>query len=281
MALLGMALAYGVTQPSIASAASFDCRRASNKVERLICSSPALSDLDGQMADAFKVARQKSKDKNALLADQRDWLKTRSMCALRGDRSMQIDCLISATEDRRSNLLGLVVTSDLPPEGSVPTMSNSIIGQRIQGRCHMEYCGWFSIEKRTIAGRAPDGVLYKIENRYWSSHHPDGSYETPAPLKDEGRGDWDVFCSLTRPAIIQHIQNEWSASTLSPNDASGIYGYNESAYIQYFAACHDVEITDVYDQMTALAKRLGYRVGAERVEQMQIADPTEYLQNLP
>ena len=277
--LLGSALAVCVLSAADGVAASFDCRKASSKEERLICSNRNLSDLDGQMADAFKAARQRSNDKDALLADQKDWLETRGMCLLRGDKAMQISCLISATENRRAELLNLPMSGDLTPEGSAATMSNSIIGRRIQGRCHMDYCGWFSIENRNVAARAPDGVLYKVESRYWESKHPEGSYDTPAPLKDHGRGDWYAFCSLTRPATLFHdsAANNWVVSTLSPNDQGGIFGYNESAYTEYFAACHDIEITDVYGQMISKAKRLGYRVGAEAVKQERLSNPMDYL----
>ncbi|MER8567434.1 lysozyme inhibitor LprI family protein [Mesorhizobium sp. M0924] len=277
--LLGAVLAFCIAPVGVGAAASFDCRKASSKEERLICSNRNLSDLDGQMAGAFKAARQKSNDKDALLADQKDWLETRSMCVLRGDKAMQINCLISATENRRAELLNLTISGELAPEGSAATMSNSIVGRRIQGRCHMDYCGWFSIEKRSIAARAPDGVLYKVESRYWESKHPEGTYDTPAPLKDNGRSDWYAFCSLTRPATLFHdsTENNWVVSTLSPNDQSGIFGYNESAYTEYFAACHDFEITDVYGQMISKAKRFGYRVGAEAVKQERLSDPIDYL----
>ncbi|MES0094590.1 lysozyme inhibitor LprI family protein [Mesorhizobium sp. M0030] len=277
--LLGAVLAFCIMPMGIGAAASFDCRKASSKDERLICSNKNLSDLDAQMADAFKAARRKSNDKDALLADQKDWLETRSMCVLRGDKAMQISCLISATENRRDELLNLTMSGELAPEGSAATMSNSIVGRRIQGRCHMDYCGWFSIEKRSIAARAPDGVLYKVESRYWESKHPEGTYDTPAPLKENGRGDWYAFCSLTRPATLFHDSTEknWVVSTLSPSDQGGIFGYNESSYTEYFAACHDIEITDVYGQMVSKAKRLGYRVDAEAVKQERLPDPMDYL----
>lgn len=277
--LLGFAFVFCLMPAGVGITASFDCRKASSKEERLICSNRNLSDLDVQMADAFKAARRRSNDKDALLADQKDWLETRSMCVLRGDKAMQISCLISATENRRDELLNLTMSAELAPEGSAATMSNSILGRRIQGRCHMDYCGWFSIEKRSVAARAPDGVLYEVESRYWESKHPEGTYETPAPLKDSGRGDWYAFCSLTRPATLFHdsAENNWVVSALSPNDQGGIFGYNESAYTEYFAACHDIEITDVYGQMISKAKRLGYRVDAEAVKQERLSDPKDYL----
>ncbi|RWN11438.1 MAG: DUF1311 domain-containing protein [Mesorhizobium sp.] len=277
--LLAGALAFCLLPAGVGFAASFDCRKASSKEERLICTNRNLSNLDGQMAEAFKAARKKAKDKDALLADQKDWLETRSMCVLRGDKAMQISCLISATENRRAELLNLTMSGELAPEGGAATMSNSIVGRRIQGRCHMDYCGWFSIEKRSVAARAPDGVLYRVESRYWESRHPEGTYDTPAPLKDNGRSDWYAFCSLTRPATMFHDNDEsnWVVSTLSPNDPGGIFGYNESAYTEYFAACHDIEISDVYGQMVSKAKRLGYRIDAEAVKQERLSRPIDYL----
>jgi len=56
------------------SAASFDCSKASNKVERTICSVASISALDEKLAVAYKKAGSSYKQ------SQRDWLKKRNKC---------------------------------------------------------------------------------------------------------------------------------------------------------------------------------------------------------
>ena len=56
------------------SAASFDCSKASNKVERTICSVASISALDEKLAVAYKKAGCSYKQ------SQRDWLKKRNKC---------------------------------------------------------------------------------------------------------------------------------------------------------------------------------------------------------
>jgi uncharacterized protein len=61
-------------RPDAAVAASFDCKKAATNIERLICASPTLSDLDGRVAIAFKEALRGYLDPKMLRNDQRDWL---------------------------------------------------------------------------------------------------------------------------------------------------------------------------------------------------------------
>jgi uncharacterized protein len=89
---------------SSATAASFDCGRASTEQERRICASPALSVLDEVLASAYADARERM-DPDLLKRDQRVWLKYwRNAC--------QDDaCLARAYADR---LLGLAAMPQIP-----------------------------------------------------------------------------------------------------------------------------------------------------------------------
>jgi len=48
--------------PAVAAGASFDCAKASTRIERLICSSPALSELDTKVAKRYGEALVRSPD---------------------------------------------------------------------------------------------------------------------------------------------------------------------------------------------------------------------------
>jgi uncharacterized protein YecT (DUF1311 family) len=62
-----------------AQSASFDCQKAWAKVEKTICSDPALSKLDDELAAAYKSALQTG-DAPGIKAGQKSWLKGRNGC---------------------------------------------------------------------------------------------------------------------------------------------------------------------------------------------------------
>jgi len=63
------------------TAASFNCNKASTKVEKMICADPDLSEADEQLAEAYRNLRKAlPKSERALLKrDQRQWLKERNV----------------------------------------------------------------------------------------------------------------------------------------------------------------------------------------------------------
>ncbi len=87
---------------SASSSPSFDCRKATTAVEKLICSNPDLSKLDVSLAETYKEAV--SKDRS-IRDDQRAWNAEKNKCA-------DIDCVKSAYEDRISELTNFIVQYD-------------------------------------------------------------------------------------------------------------------------------------------------------------------------
>jgi serine/threonine-protein kinase len=88
-----------IISPSIKP--SFDCLKASNKVERLVCSSPELAVLDLAMANAYRdlVAERKSPgERKQLRGAQNHWLRQVR------DRCPDIACLASTYESRIEEL---------------------------------------------------------------------------------------------------------------------------------------------------------------------------------
>jgi uncharacterized protein len=63
-----------------AQAASFDCAKASTKVENLICADVGLSKLDEEIAKVYGEVLVKSTDEDLLKKHQRDWIKARKQC---------------------------------------------------------------------------------------------------------------------------------------------------------------------------------------------------------
>lgn len=78
--------------------ASFDCAKASSKIEKLICSTPETANADKRLASAYSAARAKSTNDGQIKADQRDWMKSeRNAC---NDSA----CLLKVTENRIQQL---------------------------------------------------------------------------------------------------------------------------------------------------------------------------------
>lgn len=182
-------------------------------------------------------------------------------------------------ERQQDRLLAVAQSSNSHAgESSQESAFSAILDQRIRTRCHMDFCGWFAITARNIETEARDGVLYRVDSHWWSAEYPDGDYDTEAPLEDDGQDSSFVFCSLTRPATFTRDGENWIATALSPNDPEGVFGYNTSAYIFYFAACHGA-VTDAGDSMTDLAERLGYQTSANQAEQGTVSTPQEYIED--
>jgi uncharacterized protein len=80
--------------PGLASAASFDCRMAASKVEKMVCADKSLSALDETLADEYKAAIARGGATAELKSAQLAWLKkTRNACA-------DTNCLRVAYESR-------------------------------------------------------------------------------------------------------------------------------------------------------------------------------------
>lgn len=187
--------------------------------------------------------------------------------------------VVTSMERGRAKLL-TVAQSSISHSGdrSHESTFSAILDKRIRSRCHMGSCGWFALTASSIEAKVRDGVLYRVDSHWWSAEYPDADYDAPAALEDDGQDSSLVFCSLTRPATFARDGGNWSVSMLSPNDPEGVFGYNISAYIFYFAACHGV-VTDAGDAMTGLAERLGYRISATRVGQSEVSTPQEYIRD--
>jgi uncharacterized protein YecT (DUF1311 family) len=107
-----------ITPPSsappkpIRMAPSFDCRAASNSIERAICGNPTLSAWDSRMGQQYQQALRIKKDGDAqsILASQRAWIQERnSRCGSVTDIAVW-DCLLGMTKQRIDSLTKLLAT---------------------------------------------------------------------------------------------------------------------------------------------------------------------------
>ncbi len=82
-----------------ASAASFDCAKATEVVEKIICGSQELSEYDRQLSSAYVESVKKNQsDKQRIKQEQLAWIAKRNEC------EYSFDCLKSAYKERLSVL---------------------------------------------------------------------------------------------------------------------------------------------------------------------------------
>ncbi|MEI7613563.1 MAG: lysozyme inhibitor LprI family protein [Betaproteobacteria bacterium] len=122
LSLLCLALPAAHAQPAESSGPSFDCDRASNQIEEMICSDDELSTLDAQLSKKYLSLRATGPNPENLRTHQRAWaLIIRNAC----DDS---DCLRRAYKDRiRSLSSGGAGTADhaAMAEGPAPNVSTT------------------------------------------------------------------------------------------------------------------------------------------------------------
>jgi uncharacterized protein len=93
---------------------SFDCTKASTHVEKMICADERASDLDGQLARAYRAALVNAENADSLKAEQRGWLTgQRNKC---GD----VTCLRQTYEKRLVVLSALGARNAGVPQRSPP-----------------------------------------------------------------------------------------------------------------------------------------------------------------
>lgn len=111
--IIGLFIPLLLTTPCGGWAASFDCSKASTKVEKMICNSAALSKADEMLAGKYAQALKQARDRNDLIRQQRQWLERRNaltneteLLQMYNDRIRQLDnkgAVAQKTSDSRGN----------------------------------------------------------------------------------------------------------------------------------------------------------------------------------
>jgi uncharacterized protein len=80
-AFLATAFLVLILIPAASYGASFDCKKAQTKVEKIICTETGISELDDELALAYKNALKDDKRSRSIRQEQKQWLKQRNGCA--------------------------------------------------------------------------------------------------------------------------------------------------------------------------------------------------------
>lgn len=106
-------------------AASFDCAKATTKVEKIICDNPEISKLDDELSASYKTALQDEHQAESIRQAQKQWMKERNKCA-------DADCVKRAYAARLQGL------SD--NETSTKYKAGEKTNSGFSGQWHLELC---------------------------------------------------------------------------------------------------------------------------------------------
>lgn len=101
--LFGVGL--GVVAATASAAPSFDCSKASTKVEKMICDDSQLADADAKLSDAYSAALKAATDKVEVKHKQIAWVKQRNACS-------DVVCVQQAYDQRLEELGQLATIAD-------------------------------------------------------------------------------------------------------------------------------------------------------------------------
>jgi len=207
-------------------AVSFNCEQASTLVEKAICPERELSGLDDLLMQSYQQAAANSSDKKTLKTTQLAWLKMRNQC-------QDVDCLKKAYEKRIASLDANLAHDQ---KGS-----NIVLG-----RCHMNSCWWWKVEKtETIRAERKD-KLVKAYVKTTSADYSETEVERdgypglpPAQAQWGGAAEVFLFCSKKLPTYIEYNQDNGQFTGTVPFDPSGATsGATEGIGNLYLYVCH-------------------------------------------
>jgi len=129
---------------------SFDCRKATTTVEKLVCNSPDLSKLDVSLAETYKEAV--SKDRS-IRDDQRAWNAEKNKCT-------DADCLKATYEDRISELTNFIVRHDRTALNQGQTSASASNDGGVQsGLDFLFKQGGYWVDGESTAGQSCNAIL--------------------------------------------------------------------------------------------------------------------------
>jgi hypothetical protein len=132
------------------------------------------------------------------------------------------------------------------------------------------------IEESRLLVESPTRSVFALKLKNWHAEYPGGNYDAAGTLQYTGETTPYVVCSKEKPGFVAiDEKGGWGFSEVTPGVHRRSSGYTESALALYWAACHGLNVQDVYETAN-LAVKLGYPATAgESSEVTQISDPTD------
>jgi uncharacterized protein len=114
---------------TLAHSASFDCKKASAPVERLICSDQDLSALDNTMAELFTLEVESTEASTAMKKAQKTWLSARNTCRYVECAKLQYEARLQVLScDPQGRFTGSAIGSSRCSYYSLRALDRELIG---------------------------------------------------------------------------------------------------------------------------------------------------------
>ncbi|HWE46448.1 MAG TPA: lysozyme inhibitor LprI family protein [Caulobacteraceae bacterium] len=171
-----------------ANAASFDCKKAADRIEHLICGDVDANAYDGQIGAAYQGALDRSSHPEEVRARQRAWLKQRDACA-------DASCLTAAYKKQISLLSSL---SDEPPtceDGTTPAIN--ACGAEYSRRADLELARYVAASRKRLLDDTADNPESQAA-------------KTALPEFDAAQKAWETY----RKAECGAAYDWWSDGTI-------------------------------------------------------------------
>jgi len=290
---------------------SFNCNLARMPSEIQICQNPRLSELDNVLAAGYNFIRatrglqaadaigiphwrhvgQCEWDRNCIAHRQieeilafRDVGAPISLPDWVNNRAADENSRNSTTEranppSEPANPPSVPEPANPPSVRSDPASASgykSLLDVRIRSRCQSNECGWFMIEESRLLVESPTRSVFALKLKNWHAEYPGGNYNASGAFQYIGETTPYVVCSKEKPGFVAiDEKGDWGFSEVSPGAHRRSSGYTESALALYWAACHGLNVQDVYET-ASLATKLGYPATAgDSSEVTQISSPTD------
>lgn len=187
-------------------AASFDCTApALNSTEQLICTTPALAELDVQMAAQY-AATQQTVDNGALRASQRQWIsKQQRVCTQESQREAQVACLTGTLQQRLTTLATWAALVQQPKHAQA--YETLLYNQAGNESCHTAENTYQikSCQHKTLQFLQATTQLYLAAAEK-------AAKATEATYREL---DSSVYSAATVLAELQEVQQQWQRSAYS------------------------------------------------------------------
>jgi hypothetical protein len=277
------------------AAPSFNCSLARMPSEIQICQNQRLSELDNvlasgynfvkatrglQAADAVGIPRwrrvgQCGSDRNCIA--QRQVEEIEAFRAVGAPVSPPDWVFNRPTDERSPNPKADL--ANIPSIGSAPVSASgytALMNVKLRAHCHLNQCSWFMIEQARLVVESPTRSLFLLKLKNWNVPYPDRNHDTAYTLRFEGETTPYVVCSKEKPGFVARDEKDgWGFLGVAPaGSRRSLPGDAESALALYWAACHAMNVQDVY-AAADLAIKLGYPAVREVFAATKISHPTD------
>ena len=225
-----------VILPSIAFAAGFDCKKASTKIEKIICRDGALSEADEKLSVLYNSAIKRSNNKEELIQNQKAWLKRRNtldandLLQLYKDRILELSSPILIPINKiNSTCDTFLKRNNIDQEdisGCRVSESGKIISLGDKTYHYALYCiapSYSSMEERCSY---PPGDETSNRNKGIAIYAQNSSSKTVQLILERGDEDLGLY-SYVKPKFID---NAYGKILYLPVEVEGTGHFNNSDY---------------------------------------------------